>query len=145
MRLFAFTCLLTIALGQLGCAIAPRQPAVYPIDGYYHGVFELQHLDDAKQRGPVLFRFAGGRYDVLGIKDHTPPRGCGSYTLSDVLILKDECVHQAHFDWSLILDGAYTYRYNGRTLILEQRDALGRYRRIVLYRVDTDGHDSGTQ
>ena len=84
---------------------------------------------------------------VLASPELLAPSGCGVYELGPMLILDDRCAHKAHFDWTLILNGAFTFTHVGDTLLLEQLDLEhGRHRRIELHhipRIELYGMGSG--
>ncbi|MDM7915830.1 MAG: hypothetical protein QUU85_11310 [Candidatus Eisenbacteria bacterium] len=117
----------------VGCSHATRRgplPPQHRIDGAFAGTIALTGADI--REGPVRIEFHEGRYQVQGSKDLAPPSQ-GAYTLDRRLLLEDQGVHTAEFDWTLILKGWFDYAFDGRELILEQHDvAHGRHRRIVL-------------
>ncbi len=121
------------------------------IVGEYEGTIRLSEgsgLSAIVREGPVAFSFGPGTYRVRGSgPEMLAPSGCGVYELGPMLMLDDRCAHLAHFDWTLILQGAFTFTQVRDMLLLEQMDLEhGRHRRIELHRIQRIklyGMDSG--
>ena len=111
--------------------------------GTWEGTITLtEGPENVVSEGPVSFTFSDSEYSVRGSKSIAPP-GCGAYRVGSSLELDDQCMHTAEFDWSLILKGSFSYRWDGKTLTLEQSDPEHvRRRYIVLHRVTSEPSDA---
>jgi hypothetical protein len=103
-------------------------------NGTYVGTFSIKRDDGAVQAGGVTFTFRGNTYSCIPENLYLPPSGAGSYRLSgNTLTLTDTARHTAEFDWTLILNGDFTYSFDGNILTLIQDDIkYRRYRTIEL-------------
>ena len=102
-------------------------------EGIYQGTFSITEnfsTDSAETRsGFAQFIFDDSTYSCYG----SFPTGGGAFYIDiDSLILRDQVPHTADFDWSLILNGAYLYRYDGSKLYLRQLDRFNRFREMFL-------------
>ena len=93
------------------------------MDGTYVGTFMITLEDGQIQTGDVAFTFNGSSYSCLPQQRYLPPSGAGSFqTMGQVLRLKDTSMHTAEFDWTLILNGDFSFTFNGLHLVLQQND-----------------------
>jgi hypothetical protein len=124
---------LILALTCLACdhGVDPTRPIK---SSDYVGTFSIRSEDGTTQSGQVTFRFRTNTYSCIPEKVYLPPSGAGSYRLGDhSLTLTDTAMHTAQFDWSLILNGDFTYSNDGNKITLTQNDTEHRrYRTIVL-------------
>lgn len=124
---------LILALTCLACdhGVDPIRPIQA---GDYVGTFSIRSENGTTQSGLVTFRFRANTYSCIPEKVYLPPSGGGSYRLGDKsLTLTDTVMHTAEFDWTLILNGDFTYSNDGEKITLIQNDtAHRRYRTIEL-------------
>lgn len=128
-RLAYITCLMLCACSDL--AVSPSE-----FDGTFHGTFTLTNAEGVSETGVVTFTFSEGTYRCTSEKRYLPPGGGGTFkVIGQTLILDDNMMHTAEFDWTLILGGAFLYTYDGSHLLLTQDDLkYQRLRRIDLTR-----------
>jgi hypothetical protein len=124
---------LILALTCLACdhGVDPVRPIQI---GDYVGTFSIRSENGTTLSGLVTFRFHAGTYSCIPEKVYLPPSGGGSYRISgNSLTFSDTVMHTAEFDWSLILNGDFTYSNDGNRITLTQNDIEHRrYRTIVL-------------
>lgn len=103
-------------------------------EGVYAGVFTIRQSDGTEQSGLVTFTFGASTYSCLPDKPYLPPSGAGTFhSYNNTIVLKDNVGHTAEFDWTLILNGEFSFSFDGKTLTLTQNDQkYKRYRIIVL-------------
>lgn len=71
---------------------------------------------------PASVSFSDRTFSSQGNHDRIPAGGSGSFEIlkDDLLDFKDKNVWMANFDWGLILNGKYKYRFKGDSLILNR-------------------------
>lgn len=106
------------------------------LDGTFSGTFTIINNEGIVETGTVTFTFNGDRYSCTPERPYLPPSGAGFLELSgQTMVLKDTVPHTAEFDWTLILNGAFSLTYDGLHLVLKQKDQeYGRQRMINLTR-----------
>ena len=89
-------------------------------------------VDTGSYNGYTLFPDSGWYHCYGG--GLNPPSGGGIYHVtSDSIILSDRVAHTADFDWTLILNGAFSIQFRTDSLIMKQNDTkFLRYRYINL-------------
>jgi hypothetical protein len=109
-------------------------PSVF--DGTFYGTFTITNNMGVEETGAVTFTFSGDKYRCIPEKKYLPPGGGGLFkTIGQALVLNDTMTHTAEFDHTLILNGAFSYTYDGSHLVLYQDDQQYlRFRRIDLTR-----------
>jgi hypothetical protein len=129
-------CLLILALclGFLSCSDLSTEPT--SIDGTYRGTFTLTHGSGLVESGVVTISFLRGQYTCSPEQKYLPPSGSGLYVIvDDTIRLTDTALHTAEFDWTLILNGSFSFRLDGSHVVLSQQDSEHqRHRRIDLSR-----------
>lgn len=91
------------------------------LEGTYTGQFYyISPEDTIKRTGPASVSFTHRSYTSQGNPDKIPAGGSGPFEIlgDDLLDFKDQNVWTANFDWGLILNGKYKYRFRGDSLIL---------------------------
>jgi hypothetical protein len=121
-------------------AAADAPPAADPLQGRWEGTYTIVHDYGAptavKETGDVTFVVAGDKFRVTGDRPRLPPDAAGPVTVGDEVVLVDELFHTADYDWTLNVDGPFTYAVGAGTLVLEQHDAVRkRLRTFILQRV----------
>ncbi len=83
-------------------------------NGTYTGTFTVRYQNSVQTTAASL-TLANGRFSCTN--NFVPGTGSGtfSYTTS-TLSFQDEGVWTANFDWNLILNGDYSYTFDGKTL-----------------------------
>jgi hypothetical protein len=73
-----------------------------------------------EKSGPVQVTFDGNTYRSTGNPDRIPAGGSGTYKLLDGtrILFEDKNIWTANFDWGLILNGEYEYRFKGDSLLI---------------------------
>ena len=85
-------------------------------DGAYIGTFTVTYAS-AKRSGTTTVVLKNGRFTCSGNPDKIPAGGSGDFTTkNDTIIFIDENNWTADFDWNLILNGRYLYKYDGKKL-----------------------------
>jgi hypothetical protein len=126
--------ILALSLWSLGCSDLALNPSA--LDGAYRGTFTITNSEGVVQTGNVTFTFDGDQYSCAPETMYLPPSGAGSFQFAGHAIrLKDTVAHTAEFDWTLILNGDFSYTFDGVHLVLVQQDQeYQRYRRLELTR-----------
>jgi hypothetical protein len=119
---------LILVLTSLACdhGVDPIRPIQI---GDYVGTFSIKAENGTTQTGGVIFGFHPTKYICIPEKAYLPPSGAGSYRLDEnTITLTDTVAHTAEFDWTLILNGDFTYSNDGNKITLIQNDI--KYRRV---------------
>ena len=126
--------ILALCLGFWSCSDLSTGPT--SIDGTYRGTFTVTHGSGLVESGVVTISFVGGQYTCSPEQKYLPPSGSGLYVIvADTIRLTDTAAHTAEFDWTLILNGSFSFQLNGSDVVLSQQDSEHqRYRRIDLNR-----------
>lgn len=110
-----------VVLG-LGLAISGCDPTeTADLRGSFSGTFTAYEPDgDVEKAGPVTVTFDGNTYSSTSNPDQYPAGGSGTYRfLDDAMIsFEDKNRWTANFNWNLILNGDYGYRFRGDSLSL---------------------------
>jgi hypothetical protein len=124
------------AMSSVLCACSDVAVTPSDLQGTFQGTFTITHSTGVSESGTVTFSFSGGQYTCIPETMYRPPSGAGLFALFNHAIwLTDTVAHTAEFDWTLILNGAFSVFYDGTHLVLEQDDAkFQRHRRIDLTR-----------
>jgi hypothetical protein len=119
-----------IALACSACSDAGPDPPL--LDGTYQGTFTITQENGPVESGTVRITFGGDGYSCTPEQRYLPPSGGGLFLLSGrTLTLKDTAVHTAEFDWTLILNGEFSFTFDGSRLLLEQQDQRHRRHRTI--------------
>jgi hypothetical protein len=115
-------CIVMIALllGLSSCEKAKNTTTAIP-DGTYFGTFQRIAPGEAGQIANVGITFHSGVW--IGESDlaNYPALCRGTYEVEgNKLIIKDDCLWTAQFDWSFILNGEYSFEMNGDSLIFSK-------------------------
>jgi len=113
--------LATLALLFSACS---GDGSVSPImEGTYAGTFTITLEDGQTQTGNVTFTFTGSSYSCVSQERYLPPNGAGAFrTMGRIIRIKDTSLHTAEFDWTLILNGDFSFTLDGSRLVLQQND-----------------------
>jgi hypothetical protein len=123
-----------LSLLSFACSDLALNPSA--LDGTYRGTFAITNSKGVVQTGNVTFTFDGGQYSCTPETMYLPPSGAGSFQfVGHAIRLKDTVAHTAEFDWTLILNGDFSYTFDGVHLVLVQQDQeYQRHRRLELTR-----------
>ena len=129
-------CLFIVAISTVFWACSDLAGSSSDIQGTFQGTFTITHSTGVSESGIVTFTFSGGQYTCTPETQYLPPSGAGLFSRLDRTIwLKDTVAHTAEFDWTLILNGAFSVIYDGTHLVLAQNDVkYQRHRKIELTR-----------
>ena len=84
------------------------------IDGNYTGFFEREG-----RKSEVSLNFNEGDYSGDAEFEKFPALCTGNYVVNeDTVTFSNQCVWTAEFDWSLILNGDWTFTFQNNQLIL---------------------------
>jgi hypothetical protein len=77
--------------------------------------------------GPVEVNFSSDSYQSTGNSNYIPAGGSGTFHILENknIEFKNTNMWTANFDWNLILNGTYTYKLKGDSLILSKEAASG--------------------
>ncbi len=100
-----------------------------PESGTYSGVFTVTYGEET-HTGPVTLELSETTYKCSSNPDRIPAGGEGSYEVEDGIIrFSDGNFRTADFDWNLVLNGTYSFTYDGENLELTaDRSGTGTYR-----------------
>lgn len=140
--------LCALAASLAGCDLfgSEKDDGVPPtlVEGEYDARYVVQFEDGGEIRGRLFCVFFGERkiWDCQP-RAGQPVTAGGPYEISgDRLVLYDENVKRANFNWGLSPDSTYAYKLDGDTLTLTQEGANSpdyyarAYHRIVLVKRD---------
>ena len=118
--LTAFTCIILLACGKNKQSLN---------NGVYTGTFTVKYDDGTTRTGETTLTLEGSTYQCTGGPNYTPAGGSGSFEeKAGMITFNDVNIWTANFDWNLILDGEYKYKFNGRKLIFEaDKNNVGNY------------------
>ena len=120
----------TMTLLLCACSDLALDPS--SLDGTYRGIFTITHGNGLVETGSVTFIFSGDRYSCMPEKQYLPPSGAGCFQLiGRTMKLMDTVAHTAEFDWTLILNGAFSFTYDGVHLVLVQQDEQHQRHRFI--------------
>ncbi|NEU08209.1 hypothetical protein GZH53_07790 [Flavihumibacter sp. R14] len=91
------------------------------LNGTYQGRFFYRPSNDLPvQSGNAEISFSENRYSSGRNASYIPAGGSGTLEIleENVINFSDENIWTANFDWGLILEGKYNYRFKGDSLIL---------------------------
>ena len=122
-------------------AAADPAPSTDPLQGRWQGTYTLVRAygtpNEIKETGDVTFAVNGDKFRLTSDRPRLPPEAAGPITVGDDVVLVDELFHTADYDWTLNIDGPFTYAVGAGTLVLEQHDAKHeRLRTFILRRAD---------
>lgn len=105
-----------------GCSDSSEQNGIN-LEGTFTGTFTVDYSGGTQFSGDVTVIFSDkNKYQCSGNgnnNDFYPAGGNGTYEMDESKILfSDGNIWLAHFDWNLILNGAYDYEMNGNQLIV---------------------------
>lgn len=93
----------------------------------YSGIFTVSYNGE-KEAGPASITFEDNTYNSTGNSDYIPAGGNGSYVKrKDSIYFSDVNFWTANFDWNLILDGSYSYKSEGDSLVMTKRKGENLY------------------
>lgn len=126
------TLLLSLSLLCLIGIAACQKEELRPEDGRYSGTFSVNY-GSSTQSGQTTLELKQGRFTCSAGENHIPAGGSGTFSISDRNIsFTDENIWTANFDWNLILNGTYSYRYDGKTLQLSaDKFEIGQYNYVL--------------
>lgn len=94
----------------------------------YSGTFTVSYNGE-KESGPASITFEHNTYNSTGNSDYIPAGGNGSFEKEqDSIYFSDVNFWTANFDWHLILNGSYSYKTEGDSLVLTKRKGENLYR-----------------
>jgi len=103
-------------------------------DGTFSGIFTVTYfveppnswVSSGSGRATVVLK--NGRYTCTGNPNRLPAGGSGSFaTNDDTIKFYDENEWTADFDWNLILNGMYFYKFDGKRLKLSKKTDYALY------------------
>jgi len=97
-------------------------------EGEYEGIFTVSYTNE-KQSGNVHLTLKDGRFTCSEGQHRIPAGGSGTYKIDgNSIVFSDENFWTADFDWNLILNGTYSYSYDGKNLLLSAaKNQVGKY------------------
>lgn len=108
--------LLKLSLVCFVFMIACQEKDAMLLEGKYEGAFTVTYENESKS-GLVILELKDGKYNSSANADRIPAGGSGNYVLAgDKIIFEDMNYWTAEFDWSLILNGEYSYQLKGSKL-----------------------------
>lgn len=122
-KIYIFLIALLIFISYTCNTIEP----VPQIQGIYNGIFSRTNFAGTDsvfiEQGVVTFEFTNRTYRCEGEEKYLPPFSIGRYSINfNFITLTDTIGHYADFDWTLILDGEFSYALDENTLTLTQDD-----------------------
>jgi hypothetical protein len=109
--LFGIACLLTVSCSKSGMST----PGI--LAGNYAGTFEREKGIAKGHLANVSLSFTAASFSGISDSAKYPAICNGYYTITaDTIIFQNQCVWTADFDWSLILNGRYSYKTSGDSL-----------------------------
>ena len=92
--------------------------------GNYSGIFKYRDSTGTKT-GKTTVVFTRNAYRVTGGTDRFPAGSSGvfSTTGKNKIRFNDQNIRTADFDWNLVLNGNYDYKFKGDSLILKKDHA----------------------
>lgn len=113
--------LLTLTVITVACQKDNKDDTVTSVNGSYAGIFHRTGMDSVS----VELTLNDGNFSGLSEKDHYPAICGGTYQLEDDnrIIFADSCAWTADFDWTLILDGTYTFNKESKKLKITRTNA----------------------
>ena len=121
---------LALLLLGLGLAISGCDPTeTADLHGSFSGTFTAYELDgDVEKSGPVTVTFDGNTYSSTSNSDRYPAGGSGTYRFLDDAMIRFEDKNRwtADFNWTLILNGDYGYKFSGDSLSLTRYSGAAR-------------------
>jgi hypothetical protein len=128
LRAHLLICAVSLLLSA--CSDLALDPSSF--DGTYRGTFTITHANGLVETGSVTFTFSGEQYCCIPEKQYLPPSGAGCFQLiGRTMKLRDTMMHTAEFDWTLILNGAFSFTYDGVHLVLVQQDEQHQRHRLI--------------
>jgi hypothetical protein len=102
------------------------------VDGTYRGVFEIENTDPAANSTPITadvwVNLKGINYNSTGSVNGISAGASGKYFIKkDVITFTDILMHTANFDWSLLLNGSYTYTIKDDQIVLSKKAGNNTY------------------
>jgi hypothetical protein len=105
------------------------------IGGKYIGIYTLtENVGSNNTIDSITFVFTESGYNYYAKNHFIPPGGAGKYIIdSKTFTLTDTVGHTADSDWTLILNGRFSYAILGKELIFSQYDTkYNRYYKLDL-------------
>jgi len=97
------------------------------IEGAYSGTFTVTYFKEMPQSwvgsgsGQTTLELKDGKYTCAGNPDRVPAGGSGNYTVSEnIIVFEETSPWSCDFDPGLILEGVYSYTFNGKELKLSK-------------------------
>jgi hypothetical protein len=110
------------------------------ISGKYIGIYTLTENvgsnNTVDTKDSITFVFTESGYSYYAKNHFIPPGGAGKYIIdSKTFTLTDTVGHTADSDWTLILNGRFSYNILGKELTFSQYDTkYNRYYKLDLYK-----------
>lgn len=125
-----FMMLIVFVMALSGCSkeiIVSRN-----VDGVYQGTFEVTNTNPVVDFKPintdVRVNFNGINYASAVYVNNVSAGATGKFFIKrDVITFTDTLMHTANFDWSLLLNGSYTYTIKGDSIILIKKIGSSTY------------------
>lgn len=115
--------MLIISLSFSACT--DKVSPVAKLSGTFDGTFFYRPASDLQvQSGSAKISFSENRYVSARNATYIPAGGSGTLEIlmDDLISFKDENIWTANFDWGLVLNGNFKYRFKGDSLILTRRN-----------------------
>jgi hypothetical protein len=105
------------------------------LEGVFTGTFNRVGPTVRAGQADVTLYLANGKFSGTSSREQFPAICSGTFSLKGGQITaKNACFFTANFDWTLILDGTFTYELSGDRLILQRSYEEGVYDRYELRR-----------
>ncbi len=130
----ASICATFLAFSACSDSSSPSDPALFlsSLNGTYRGTFTITGKTGYAATGVVTFTFTADAYECHPETMYLPPAGAGKLTiLLHTIVLRDTVPHTAEFDWTLILNGPFSYAFDGTHLVLVQDDETYQRHRVI--------------
>ena len=107
--------LLLSCITLLSCQKDDKENGTFHLEGTYAGTFHRTGMDSVT----VQINFENKKFKGFSERTHYPSICGGSFSLDGAsIVFSDSCTWTADFDWTLILDGRYSFNVSGDQLII---------------------------
>ena len=103
-------------------------------EGTFSGTFTVKYFVDMPKSwgsgsGKTTLELKDGKFTCTGNPGFIPAGGSGTYSINDdKIVFVDKNFWTANFDWNLILNGEYDFKFDGKRLkISANKNNVGHY------------------